>query len=230
MNIFAIGDLHLSNSLPEKSMEKFGWINHQQKIFENWEQNVEDEDIVLLVGDISWAMKLEDAFVDLAEIAKMKGQKILIKGNHDFWWQSINKIKNYDEHMFFMQNNVYEIEDYVICGTRGWLCPNRIKFDEQDEKMYKREVLRLERELIEASKYNKKIILLLHFPPTNDEKQESDFTRLIKKYNVKTVIYGHLHGQESFNLSYNGMIGDVNYHLVSADYLDFKLKKIEIEK
>ena len=228
MNIFAIGDLHLSNSLPEKSMEKFGWINHQQKIFENWEQNVKDEDIVLLVGDISWAMKLEDAFADLAEIAKMKGQKILIKGNHDFWWQSLNKIKNYDEHMFFMQNNVYEIEDYVICGTRGWLCPNRIKFDEYDEKTYKREVLRLENSLILASKCNKQIILLLHFPPTNDEKQESDFTRLIQSYKVKTVIYGHLHGQESFNLSYKGLVDDVNYHLVSADYLDFKLKKIEI--
>lgn len=228
MNIFAIGDLHLSNSLPEKSMEKFGWINHQQRIFENWEQNVKDEDIVLLVGDISWAMKLEDAFADLAEIAKMKGQKILIKGNHDFWWQSLNKIKNYDEHMFFMQNNVYEIEDYVICGTRGWLCPNRIKFDEHDEKTYKREVLRLESSLILASKCNKQIILLLHFPPTNDEKQESDFTRLIQSYKVKTVIYGHLHGQESFNLSYKGLVDDVNYHLVSADYLDFKLKKIEI--
>lgn len=228
MNIFAIGDLHLSNSLPEKSMEKFGWINHQHKIFENWEQNVKDEDIVLLVGDISWAMKLEDAFADLAEIAKMKGQKILIKGNHDFWWQSLNKIKNYDEHMFFMQNNIYEIENYVICGTRGWLCPNRIKFDEDDEKTYKREVLRLENSLILASKCNKQIILLLHFPPTNDEKQESDFTRLIQSYNVKTVIYGHLHGQESFNLSYKGMVDGVNYHLVSADYLDFKLKKIEI--
>ena len=94
------------HSLPEKSMEKFGWINHQQKIFENWEQNVKDEDIVLIVGDISWAMKLEDAFADLAEIAKMKGQKILIKGNHDFWWQSLNKIKNYDENMFFMQNKI----------------------------------------------------------------------------------------------------------------------------
>ena len=225
MNIFAIGDLHLSNSLPEKSMEKFGWIRHQQRIFENWEQNVKDEDIVLLVGDISWAMKLEDAFADLAEIAKMKGQKILIKGNHDFWWQSLNKIKNYDEHMFFMQNNVYEIEDYVICGRRGWFCPNRIKFDEHDEKTYKREVLRLESSLILASKCNKQIILLLHFPPTNDEKQESDFTRLIQSYKVKTVIYGHLHGQESFNLSYKGLVDDVNYHLVSADYLDFKLKR-----
>ena len=104
MNIFAIGDLHLSNSLPEKSMEKFGWTNYQKKIFDNWEKNVHDDDIVLIVGDISWAMKLDDAFVDLSEIAKMKGQKILIKGNHDYWWQSLNKIKNYDDRMFFMQN------------------------------------------------------------------------------------------------------------------------------
>ena len=228
MNIFAIGDLHLSNSLPEKSMEKFGWTNYQKKIFDNWEKNVHYDDIVLIVGDISWAMKLDDAFVDLSEIAKMKGKKILIKGNHDYWWQSLNKIKNYDDRMFFMQNNIYEINDYVFCGTRGWLCPNKIKFDEQDEKNYKREVLRLEKSLIMASQYNKKIILLLHFPPTNDEKHESDFTKLIKKYNVTTVIYGHLHGQESFNLSYQGLVDNVFYHLVSADYLNFKLKKIQL--
>lgn len=226
MNIYAIGDLHLSYSTPEKSMEKFGWTNYQNRIFDDWSEKVKDNDIVLIVGDISWATRTEEAFIDLEKIASMKGKKILIKGNHDYWWQSISKIKNYNEDMFFMQNDIYELDEYVICGARGWLCPNKLKFDEQDKKLYERESIRLKVSLELAKSTKKKIILLLHFPPTNDEMEESNFTRLIEEYNVEKVIYGHLHGFESFSTSYDGMVRGTDYTLVSADYLDFRLKKI----
>lgn len=226
MNIYAIGDLHLSYSNPDKSMEKFGWINYQEKIFADWQEKVCDEDVVFVVGDISWAMKLEDAYTDLEKIAMMRGKKIFIKGNHDYWWQSISKIRKYNKDMYFMQNDVYNIDDYVVSGIRGWLSPNKLKFDEQDEKLYQRETMRLRQSLELAKSFQKKIILLLHFPPTNDEKEESNFTRLIEEYGVHMVIYGHLHGKDSFNTSYEGFVNGTLYYLVSADYLDFKLKKI----
>ena len=226
MNIYAIGDLHLSYSNPEKSMEKFGWKDYQSRIFQDWQEKVTNADIVFVVGDISWAMKIEDAYIDLEKIAVMKGKKIFIKGNHDYWWQSISKIKNYNEDMYFIQNDIYELDDYVVCGVRGWLSPNDLKFDEQDEKLYKRETIRLRQSLELAKTTQKKIIVLLHFPPTNDKKEESNFSKLIQEYNVDIVIYGHLHGKESFNTSYEGLVNNTFYHLVSADYLDFKLKKI----
>lgn len=225
MNIYAIGDLHLTSD-KDKSMEKFGWINHEQKIFNDWQNKVKDDDIVIIAGDISWALKYEEALLDLAKIAIQKGKKILIKGNHDLWWTSIKKLSGFNEDMFFIQNNIYETRDYVICGTRAWICPNDTMFDENDKKIYIRESLRLENSLKLAKNTGKEIILILHYPPTNDKKQESNFTKLIKDYGVKTVIYGHLHGKDSFELSYKGMMDGVSYHLVSCDYLDFKLKKI----
>lgn len=225
MNIYAIADLHLTHD-SSKSMEKFGWTDHENKIFNDWKDKVQDEDIVIIAGDISWALKLEDAYLDLEKIKKQKGKKILIKGNHDYWWNSIKKIINYDKNMFFIQNNIYEISDYVFCGTRGWICPNDEYFSKDDEKIYKREIIRLKNAITLAKTSNKEIILLLHYPPTNDKKEESDFTKLIKENNIKTVIYGHLHGEKSFDASYKGKIKNTNYHLVSCDYLDFKLKKI----
>lgn len=225
MNIYAIGDLHLS-STEDKSMDKFGWINHEQKIFDDWQEKVQDDDIVIIAGDISWALKYEDAIIDLKKISNQKGKKILIKGNHDFWWTSIKKLSNFDETMFFMQNNIYISGDYVLCGTRGWVCPNDIAFDENDKKLYERESIRLQNNLELAKRTEKEIILIMHYPPTNDKKESSNFTKLIDEYKVKTVIYGHLHGKLSFDTSLKGLVQDTNYHLVSCDYLNFKLKKI----
>lgn len=225
MSIYAISDLHLTQD-ESKSMEKFGWIDHERRIFADWKKKVCEDDLVLIPGDISWAMDMQDAYADLDKIKIMKGKKVLLKGNHDYWWGSVTRLNEYDSDMYFMQNTIYEYEDYVICGSRGWLCPNDKKFTEHDEKIYKREVLRVASSLKLAKKTGKQIILIMHYPPTNDKKESSDFTCLADEFEVKTVIYGHLHDKENHELSFLGKVGQTEYHLVSCDYLNFELKKI----
>lgn len=225
MNIYAIGDLHLSQD-ESKSMEKFGWIDYDKKIFNYWDEIVKDDDIVLIAGDISWAMKLEEAILDLDRIHKKKGTKVLIKGNHDYWWSSITKLNSLYEDMIFLQNSAYKLDDYVICGSRLWISPNENNFTKQDEKIYKREMIRLENSLKIGEETGKKIILMTHYPPTSDNQDNNGFLDIIKNYNVIHMVYGHLHGSHSYDNSLKGEHFGVNFHLVSCDYLDFKLKKI----
>lgn len=225
MNIYAVGDLHLTQD-ENKSMEVFGWTNYEEKIFNFWEENVNKDDIVLIAGDISWAMTLEDALPDLDLLHNMKGTKVLLKGNHDYWWGSIKKLNSLYDDMIFLQNSAYEIDDYVICGSRLWLSPNEKNFTDQDNKIYKREMVRLENSLKLGQKSGKKIIIMSHFPPTNDKKEESGFVEIMKKYDITHAIYGHLHGEHSFNNSLIGNHYGIEFHLVSCDYLKFKLAKI----
>lgn len=226
MSIYAIGDLHLSNST-EKPMDIFGWIDHKEKIFKNWRENVEKEDLVLLAGDISWANHLQEAKEDLEEIISLPGKKIIVKGNHDYWWSTLNKMKISYPELDFLQNNSYEYEDYVIAGTRGWTVPGKIELSEQDTKIYNREITRLKLSLENAKKAKKKIIVMMHYPPMNENHESSDVTKLIEQYNVTDVIYGHLHGKESFKAGFCGNKENINYQLVSCDYLDFKLYKLK---
>lgn len=228
MSIFAIGDLHLSGAV-HKPMTVFGshWQNHWEKIKKNWKENVTGEDAVLIAGDISWAMTLEEALVDLKEIHLLPGKKIFIKGNHDYWWKTITKLNQIFEDQFFIQNNFYIYQDYIICGTRGWICPNSIKFTEHDKKIYERELKRLILSLEEVKKIKgKQIIVLTHFPPTNDQLDSSGFTELYEEYSVSKVIYGHLHGENTFSQGLQGIYNNVKYYLVSADYMNFNLQKI----
>ncbi|KAB3531627.1 serine/threonine protein phosphatase [Alkaliphilus pronyensis] len=228
MALYAIADLHLSNST-DKPMDIFGshWFLHHEKIKENWCNNVAIEDTVLIAGDISWAMNIEAAKADLNWINQLPGKKILIKGNHDFWWSSITSLNSLYEDIHFLQNNFYTYEDYAICGTRGWLSPNKTKFTQQDEKIYQREVHRLILSLEAAKKEGySKIIVMLHYPPTNEDFEASLFTKTLEEYNVERVIYGHLHGVDSFKAGLQGIHRGVEYHLVSCDYLDFKLLKL----
>lgn len=228
MAIYAIGDLHLSKVV-DKPMDIFGenWIGHKEKIIADWKKKVKPEDTVLIVGDTSWGMNLNQAIPDLDDINELEGRKILIKGNHDYWWTSISKLNKLYENMKFIQNNFYEYEGYAICGTRGWLCPNEVKFDEDDEKVYKRETKRLQLSLDSAKKAGfDKFIVITHYPPTNDKLEESEFTKIYEEYNVEKVIYGHLHGKEWFKVGLQGIRNNVEYHLTSCDYTDFKLVKI----
>ena len=230
MKIFAIGDLHLSAGV-DKPMNVFGehWEGHDKKIFEDWSSRVGEEDVVLVVGDISWASKLKDAILDLDQINKMPGKKYFIKGNHDYWWTTATALnKLYDDSMVFMNTNFHNIGPYALCGTRGWLSPNEIKFDEKDESIYKREAKRLEISLESAKKAGyKEYIVILHYPPTNEKFEDSLYTEIINKYKPKYVIYGHLHGKDSFGAGIKGCHKDIEYHLVSCDYLDFRLALIE---
>lgn len=228
MALYAIADLHLSFS-SSKPMSKFGknWIDHYKKIETNWTNKIKSDDTVLISGDISWGMRLKDALDDLNFIHDLPGKKILIRGNHDYWWSSISKLNSLFDDMFFIQNNFTTYNDYAICGTRGWLCPGDASFEESDIAIYNREKIRMELSLKNAKKSNfNKIIFLIHFPPTNDKFERSEFIDLFEEYSVEKVIYGHLHGPFDKNRIYNWKENKIDYYLTSCDYINFSPIKI----
>ncbi len=232
MSIYAIADLHLSLSEP-KPMDIFGdnWASHEFKIMKNWMDNVQENDLVLLPGDFSWAMSLENTYKDFQYLDCLTGKKIMLKGNHDYWWSSLKKLnefveKNNFKDISFLYNNAYEFEGKIIAGTRGWILSSK---DDENLKILKREFLRLEMSITKGiKKYgnDKEIIVCMHYPPTNKSLLEnSDFINIMKKYNVSKCIYGHLHG-ESHSEAVEGNVAGIELKLVSADYVDFKLTKI----
>ena len=235
MRLYAIGDLHLSfGEGVEKPMDIFGtlWEGHAEKLRANWEAIIQPEDTVIICGDISWGLKLEEAKADLDWVHELPGKKIFFKGNHDLWWQSIGKLnKLYDDGtMNFMQCNCYMLDEKTaVCGARGWVCPGSDGFSEHDRKIYQREVARLKMSLDDAKKQGaEKIIGVLHFPPTNDKHQASGFTQLMSEYGVKTCVYGHLHGRDAFKNGIKSVYNGVQYRLVSLDYLDARPEEVII--
>lgn len=227
MRIFAIGDLHLSLS-SDKPMDVFGsnWDNHSQRVAQAWKDAVEPNDLVLIPGDISWAMQLKDAEADIRFIGDLPGRKVIMRGNHDYWWNSVSKVRSIlPKDMWALQNDAVELENVVIAGSRGWMCPGSAGFDgEEDKRIYEREVLRLELSLSKAER-GKPVIGMLHYPPFNERRQPSGFTDLFEKYGVKTVVYGHLHGKSCRN-AFEGERNGVEYILCSADHLEFNPKLI----
>ena len=235
MSIFVIGDLHLSLSNP-KPMDIFGdnWTNHEEKIKDDWLKKVKEEDLVVLPGDFSWETYLENTKLDFNFINLLPGKKILLKGNHDYWWATLSSMRKFlEENNFtnidFLYNNSYEFENKILCGTRGW----SITDEEMDKKLINRELIRLELSIQDGiKKYgnDKEIIVFMHYPPITKAKiitqQEADFVEMMKKYNVKRCYYGHLHGI-SINDAVEGIVEGIKFKLVSADGLDFKLLKIE---
>jgi uncharacterized protein len=227
MAIFAISDLHLALN-GDKPMDVFGenWYKHEEKIKSNWIEKIKEEDTVLIAGDISWSMKIEEGLKDLDFINELPGRKIMIKGNHDYWWTSISKLNKLFDGMNFIQNNFYAYEDYAICGTRGWTCPGGEKYSPHDEKIYSREQIRLKLSLEESVKAGyKKHIVMLHYPPTNDKFEDSGFTEIIKQYEVQKVIYGHLHGP-SLRRVLQGDRENTEYIMTSCDFIDFNPVRI----
>ncbi|MGL4346127.1 MAG: metallophosphoesterase [Cellulosilyticaceae bacterium] len=229
MKVYAIGDLHLATT-SEKPMDIFGehWHDHVSRLEQQWKAVISEEDMVLIAGDISWAMKLEQAMDDLSLIERLPGKKICIRGNHDYWWHKINYMNTLYKDIYFIQNTCYQVGKTAICGGRGWICPNERRFTEEDEKIYLREYQRIKLSLDQAIKQKaQEIILMLHYPPTNEEHEQSLFMELIEKYPIKQVVYGHLHDAIGQAQSLKGKEGKVHFHLVAADYLDFKPKYIE---
>ena len=234
MSIYTIGDLHLSFH-ENKPMSVFGenWKGHEEKIKKDWIQKVKENDLVVLPGDFSWSTYLEDTYEDFAYLNSLPGKKLLLKGNHDYWWTTVTSMKNFlaqnhFENIDFLYNNAYEYEDYVIAGTRGWG-----QNEEEDQKLLKRELIRLELSLQEARKLQensqKEILVFLHYPPITNSNiinnEMTDFIRLMKKYEVKKCYYGHLHSiamKEAIEGNYYG----IEFKLVSADGLDFQLWKV----
>ncbi len=231
MKVFAISDLHLSiNS--NKPMNVFGpvWENYLESIEESWNSLVGDDDIVLIPGDISWAMKLTDAVADLEYINKFKGRKIILKGNHDYWWQGISALRNVlPSGMFAIQNDAMKIGDVVFCGSRGWTMPDKEVYkSDEDEKIYKRELLRMELSLQHAKMLQKEgeaLIVLTHYPPYNFKFEDSEMTKLFEKYGVNKVVYGHLHNYDIHNKLINEKNG-ITYYLTSCDLVGNKLTQI----
>ena len=234
MSIFVIGDLHLSFNNP-KPMDIFGekWTGHEEKIRKNWIENVKENDLVILPGDFSWEMYLNDTKLDFGYLNNLPGTKILLKGNHDYWWTTVTSMRKFLQennytNIDFLYNNSYDYEDKIICGTRGW----NILEEGEDKKIINRELLRLELSIKDGiSKYGneKEIIVFMHYPPITKAKmlsdQEYEFVRLMKKYNVKRCYYGHLHGASILE-AVEGNVDGIEFKLVSADSLDFKLLKI----
>ena len=232
MKIFAISDLHISTNT-NKPMDVFGgnWVGYLEKIYADWESKVSDDDLVLIAGDISWAMSIDDAVKDISTFAALKGKKIIIKGNHDYWWSGIGKVRDsLPESVYALQNDSVKIGDVVICGSRGWTVPGAPDFTEQDMKLYKRETERLRLSLSSAKKLaenGEKIIAMIHYPPFNVRRESSAYTDIFEEFGVDSVIYGHLHGKDvraDKFLIKNG----IKYYLTSSDLVDNKLTEIKL--
>lgn len=230
MNIYAIGDLHLPGR-QNKPMDIFGpeWKNHGERIARGWKEIVSEKDVVLVPGDLSWALKLEDAADDLGYLGRLPGKVIISRGNHDYWWQSIGKVRRVlPPHVSALQNDYVEVSDgLAICGTRGWDIPGVESFSAQDRKLYERELNRLKLSLKSATKNGLvPLIVMLHFPPMTKYMMQTGFTELLETFNVRLCVYGHLHGDAGRRNAFTGKHRGVEYRLVAADAIDFKPVKV----
>ena len=240
MSIYTIGDLHLSFH-ENKPMDIFGenWKGHEEKIKQDWINKVKNQDLVILPGDFSWSTYLKDTYEDFKYLNSLPGKKLLLKGNHDYWWTTLKSMRKFlEENDFqnidFIFNNAYEFENYIFAGTRGWS-----QSEEENERFLNRETQRLELSLKQAKEIQEKrlqeenikkeIIVFMHYPPITNNQIEANeatsFVRVMKEYGVNRCYYGHLHGiaiKEAVEREYLG----IKFKLVSADGLDFKLLRI----
>ncbi len=248
-NIWAIADLHLSISCPEKDMAHFGvkWENYQERLKQNWQNSVKENDIVLIAGDITWAQKLEQAQVDLEWLDKLPGHKVLLKGNHDYWWKSLSQIeKILPTKMSLIQNNAIHFDDIAIGGTRLWDDP-QLKFndlieyqynpnantktdpftEEENIKIFEKELMRLELSLSQMNPKATLKIAMTHYPPISCDLKPSKVHALLKKYGIQICIFGHLHNLKPNLKPFFGTFDGINYTFAAADYLQFFPLKIK---
>lgn len=227
MALYAIGDLHLCLGAP-KPMDIFGgaWVGYMDKLKEGMSV-IAPEDTTVLMGDLSWALDLPSAKADFAWINEIPGRKIILKGNHDYWWSTVAKFKKFCaengfENMDILNNNFFEYDGYAICGTRGWYFEEK-RSSEHDEKVFKRELIRLEASLQAAGELPK--LVFLHYPPRNKGYECPEILELLSRYEVRRCFYGHLHGP-SHKLAQEGMWDSVDYALLAADFINFTPRKI----
>lgn len=231
MKIFSVSDLHMPGG-KNKPMDVFGrnWEGHMEKIRKDWKEKVTEDDAVLIAGDISWAMTLDEALGDLRTLADLPGRKVFIRGNHDYWWNGITQLRRAapDGTYFFLQNDCIRIGRAVICGSRGWLCPGSAEFTAEDEKIYRREAQRFVLCFSQVRKMRGEgdlLIVMQHYPPFNGRGETSLFTELFEANAADIVVFGHVHGQRgrySLDETRNG----IRYLLTACDQLDFQLKFI----
>lgn len=225
MKLYAFSDFHLSGDPPSKPMDIFSpaWKNHREKIINAWKETIRPDDVVIMAGDFSWAMHLSDALPDLRAIAALPGRKIMLRGNHDFWWDTVTKMERITEGAFeFLHNKAIDIGPVALAGTRGWIPDTSCKFTPDDAAILKREEGRLERSLQAAQKMKKKeIIAVIHYPPFDEERRPTSLLHLMKQYGAWQCIYGHIHGAKNFR-RLPPVLEGIPLHLTSADYLKFK--------
>lgn len=224
MSLFAIADLHLSLGV-DKPMDVFpGWEGYVQKLEENWRKNVRPEDTVVIAGDLSWALDIEESVEDFSFLNSLPGTKILLKGNHDLWFSTKTKVERFfEEHGFstlkILFNNAYEYGDYAICGTRGWMN------DQAEKKVLMRECGRLRLSLEAGKKLEKKPLVFLHYPPVYGGGECYEILDVLLEYDIKRVWYGHIHGY-SAGYAINGERNGIDFRLISCDFIQFNPVKI----
>lgn len=230
MKIFSVSDLHLSG-VCQKPMDVFGagWENHLSKIKSDWQEKVSDGDIVLICGDTSWGTALEEGLYDLNSLKDLKGKKVFIRGNHDFWWNGITKLRESapDESFYFLQNDCVKFGNVVICGSRGWTCPGSADYTEHDQKLYLREAERFRlcfRQSEKVMQEGDTLLVMIHYPPFSVKCPDSLFTGMFEEKGVSKVIFGHIHGEMYFPLKTEKK--GIEYYLTSCDKTNFKLVRI----
>ncbi len=230
MKIFSISDLHLSG-MSDKPMDVFGagWEGHFEKIKNDWQNKVAEDDIVLLCGDTSWGTKLEEGVFDLNSLKGLKGRKVFVKGNHDYWWNGISKLRDAapDDTFYFLQNDCVKFGNIIICGSRGWSCPGSADYTEHDEKLYLREAERFKLCFKEVEKVREEgdiLIVMTHYPPMGLKLQDTLFTKLFEENGADKVVFGHIHGQSFF--PFRTVKGGIEYVLTSCDKVGFALQLI----
>lgn len=222
MSLYAIADLHLSLSV-NKPMDVFGgWDNYVERLNENWQKTVSPEDMVVIPGDVSWGMNFREAKADFDFINRLNGKKVILKGNHDYWWNTMSKMNRFlDENGFdtitILNNNHYPYEDYGICGTRGWINETE---EPADAKILAREAQRLELSIKSAIDDGKKPIVFLHYPPIYANDYNYDILEVLFKYDIKKCYYGHLHGK-AHRFAVCGEYDGINYQLIASDFVQF---------
>lgn len=226
MEVWAISDLHLPAR--QKPMDIFGpqWQNHFERIRADWLERVSSEDVVLLPGDLSWAMRLEEALEDLSRIGELPGRKLLLRGNHDYWWSSIGRVRRaLPEGCYALQNDSLKMDGMLFAGSRGWQIPAEPEGDSDDARIYRRERQRLEMSLshARAQSADAPLIVMMHYPPRTDAME--GFSDILKRFGARDVVYGHLHGAGLYG-AVRGEVDGVRYHQVSCDGLDFRLARI----
>ncbi len=224
MSLFGISDLHISHAVPDKAMDVFGpqWYDHAGQLARKWRETVTGEDTVLVPGDISWAMRLQDALPDLLFLEDLPGTKILLRGNHDFWWSSVSRVReSLPPWVRVLQNDCIELEALTVAGTRGSPCPQESGYAQEDRKIYERELIRMEMSLSAAEKTGKRIFVMTHYPPFNEKREPSEMTELFHRFGVKDVVYGHLHGS-GIRTGFTGELDGIRYRLISSDALEFR--------
>jgi predicted phosphohydrolase len=228
MSLYTIGDLHLGFS-SDKPMDVFGgeWVNYIDKIKDGWNDIVQEEDTVVIPGDVSWATYLEEAYADFQFIEELNGKKIILKGNHDYWWTTQKKLNQFiREHQFyriqFLWNNAFTYRDIAICGCRGWKNPLEHDFVKEDLKIYQREVHRLELSLkaIDSKGVRAKYVFM-HYPPSDSSYQMTELIEVMQHYDVSRCFFGHVHGKKGFEYPAEEK-HNIEFQIVSADVLRFK--------